>query len=70
MGEEDYVHVPQVVFCCGAMRKDNGEIYIYYAGNDTVMNVAITHEDILAELCHRYPQDAATGVALFSLKSE
>jgi predicted GH43/DUF377 family glycosyl hydrolase len=66
--EDDYVHVPQVVFCCGAIRKDNGEIYIYYGGNDTVMNVCITHEDILAELCHLYPQDAATGVALFSLK--
>lgn len=70
VGEEDYIHVPQVVFCCGAIRKDNGEIYIYYAGNDTVMNVGVTHEDILAELCNRYPQDTATGVALYSLKSE
>ncbi len=69
VGEEDYVHVPQVIFCCGAMRMNNGEIYIYYAGNDTVMNLGITHEDVLAELCHRYPQDPATGAALFSLKS-
>ncbi len=70
VGEEDYVHVPNVVFCCGALRKDNGEIYIYYAGNDTVMNIGITHEDLLAELCQRYPQNSSTGVALFSLKSK
>ena len=25
--ETSYVHVPNVVFCCGALRKDNGEIY-------------------------------------------
>ena len=68
--EDDYVHVPQVVFCCGAIRKKNGEIYVYYAGNDTVMNVGITHEDILAELCDRYPQNVLSGVALFSLKSK
>ncbi|MBT8220289.1 MAG: glycosidase [Bacteroidia bacterium] len=68
--EDDYIHVPQVVFCCGAIRKANGEIYIYYGGNDTVMNVGITHEDLLAELCDLYPQDPSTGVALFNLKSK
>jgi len=67
--DDDYVHVPQVVFCCGAIHKENGEIYIYYGGNDTVMNVGITHEDILAELCQLYPQDPATGIPLYNLKS-
>jgi predicted GH43/DUF377 family glycosyl hydrolase len=62
-----YVHVPNVVFCCGALRKSNGDIYIYYGGNDTVMNVAITHEDILAELCKRYPQDLESGRPLYPL---
>lgn len=56
-----YVHVPNVVFTCGALRKDNGDIYIYYGGNDTVMNVAITHEDILAGLCNTYTQNPTTG---------
>ena len=64
---DSYVHVPNVVFCCGAIRRDNGEIYIYYGGNDTVMNVAITHEDILVELCHTYPQDPMSGRPLYSL---
>ena len=66
--DDEYVHVPNVVFCCGAIRKENGEIYIYYGGNDTVMNVAITHEDVLAELCNTYPQDPATGLPLYRLK--
>jgi len=68
VGDTDYVHVPNVVFTCGAIRKENGDIYIYYAGNDTVMNVAITHEDILVALCNRYPQDPLTGIAQYSIR--
>jgi predicted GH43/DUF377 family glycosyl hydrolase len=68
VAETDYIHVPNVVFSCGVIRKENGEIYTYYAGNDTVMNVAITHEDILAELCNRYPQNPLTGIAQYNLK--
>ena len=30
-----YTHVPQVVFTCGAVRRDGGSILIYYGGNDT-----------------------------------
>jgi len=68
VADTDYVHVPNVVFTCGAIRKENGEIYIYYAGNDTVMNVAITHEDILTELCNLYPQDPLTGIAQYNIR--
>jgi len=57
----DYVHVPNVVFTCGAVHHDDGTILIYYAGNDTVMNVAITHEDILIALCEHYGQDPVNG---------
>ena len=67
VADDSYVHVPNVVFCCGAIRKDNGDIYIYYGGNDTVMNVAITHEDILAELCEKYPQNPKSGRPLYPL---
>jgi predicted GH43/DUF377 family glycosyl hydrolase len=52
--EDEYIHVPNVVFTCGAIRKDDGTIFIYYGGNDTVMNLGITHEDILIELCEKY----------------
>ena len=65
--EDSYVHVPNVVFSCGAIRKDNGDILIYYGGNDTVMNIAITHEDILAELCNKYPQNPISGRPLYPL---
>lgn len=63
----DYVHVPNVVFTCGAVRLDNGTIYIYYGGNDTVLNLGISHEDILAELCKKYPQDPDTGKPLYEM---
>ena len=68
VGEEDYVHVPNVVFTCGALRLDNGAVLVYYGGNDTVMNVAVSHEDVLAELCLRYPQDAMTGKPAYELR--
>jgi len=67
VNEDDYVHVPNVVFTCGAIRKNDGAIFIYYGGNDTVMNLAITHEDILAELCNKYLQDPLTGEALYGM---
>lgn len=67
VNEEDYVHVPNVVFTCGAMRLDDGTFLIYYGGNDTVMNVAFSHEDVLAELCHRFPQNPLTGAATYKI---
>jgi len=65
--QEGYVHVPNVVFSCGAFRREDGTIFIYYGGNDTVANVAVTHEDILVELCQRYPQDPLSGVPEYEL---
>jgi len=67
--EEDYIHVPNVVFTCGARRLEDGAILMYYGGNDTVMNLAVSHEDVLAELCIRYPQDAMTGKPIGMLSS-
>lgn len=63
----DYVHVPNVVFTCGAIILKNGTLLIYYGGNDTVMNVGVSHEDILAELCCRYPQDSETGLPMYRI---
>jgi len=62
-----YIHVPNVVFTCGTFCWPDGRIYIYYGGNDTVMNIAITHQDILAALCVNYPQDQHTGKPLFTI---
>lgn len=68
VSDTDYVHVPNVVFTCGALRRDDGTILIYYGGNDTVMNVALSHEDVLAELCREFPMDPRTGVATYDLR--
>ncbi len=40
-GEERVGDVSNVVFCNGWIKKDNGEVYIYYASSDTRMHVAI-----------------------------
>jgi predicted GH43/DUF377 family glycosyl hydrolase len=61
VADADYVHVPNVVFSCGMLRRDDGSLVIYYAGNDTVMNVAFSHEDVLAEQCRVFGQDPRTG---------
>ena len=65
--EDGYVHVPHVVFSCGMLRRPDGSLLIYYAGNDTVLNIGFTHEDVLAELCTSFGQDPLTGSLLYSL---
>jgi predicted GH43/DUF377 family glycosyl hydrolase len=65
--EMAYVHVPQVVFTCGAVRRHDGSIIIYFGGNDTVMNAGVTHEEILTALCEEYGQDPLTGALLYDL---
>ena len=68
VGETDYVHVPNVVFTCGALRREDGAILLYYGGNDTVMNVGVSHEDVLAELCHAYPMDPTNGQPAYDIR--
>ncbi|MFP4014147.1 MAG: glycosidase [Chitinispirillaceae bacterium] len=65
--ENQYVHVPNVVFTCAALRQEDGTVLVYYGGNDTVMNCAATHEDVIAELCIRYGQDPKSGELLYGL---
>jgi predicted GH43/DUF377 family glycosyl hydrolase len=65
--ETDYVHVPNVVFSCGVTRRPDGTLLVYYGGNDTVMNVAVSHEDILVAMCERYGQDPLSGRLMYQL---
>ncbi len=67
--ETDYVHVPNVVFSCGALIKDH-TLAIYYGGNDTVMNVGLANIQILDEMCQLFPLDPLTGKHLYSLRAE
>jgi predicted GH43/DUF377 family glycosyl hydrolase len=65
--DDAYIHVPQVVFTCGALRHKDGTIAIYYGGNDTVMNCALTHEDVLVTLCKKYGRDSRNGDLRYQL---
>ncbi len=65
--ETDYVHVPNVVFSCGALLGKGDTVAIYYGGNDTVMNVGLANVHILSKMCDVFPQDPLTGKHLYSL---
>ncbi|HUC90046.1 MAG TPA: glycosidase [Patescibacteria group bacterium] len=66
--ETDYVHVPNVVFSCGALILGDGEtVAIYYGGNDTEMNVGLSNVGVLREMCNTFAQDPLTGKHLYSL---
>jgi predicted GH43/DUF377 family glycosyl hydrolase len=67
VGEDDYVHVPNVVFTCGLVSQEDGTLLIYYGGNDTVMNVGLSHVDVLTALCERYGQDPLSGRPLYAI---
>ncbi len=57
----DYVHVPNVAFSCGMLRRHDGSLVIYSGGNDTVVNICFSHEDVLGEMCRLFGQDPRTG---------
>jgi predicted GH43/DUF377 family glycosyl hydrolase len=63
----DYVHVPNVVFSCGALPGDNDTVAVYYGGNDTVMNMGLANIQVLNEMCNVFPLDPLTGRHLYSL---
>lgn len=65
--ENDYIHVPNVVFSCGALMVQEETVAIYYGGNDTVMNVGLANIQILNEMCNIFRLDPLTGKHLYSL---
>lgn len=54
--------VSNVVFTNGAIAKDNGEVYIYYAASDTRMHVAATTIDKLIDYVFNTPKDPLRSV--------
>lgn len=54
--------VSNVVFTNGAIAKDNGEVYIYYASSDTRMHVAVTTIDKLLDYVFNTPSDPLRSV--------
>ena len=60
--EERVGDVSNVVFTNGAIARDNGEVYIYYASSDTRMHVAVTTIDKLLDYVFNTPTDPLRSV--------
>ena len=56
-GWERVGDVSNVVFTNGAIARDNGELYIYYAASDTQLHVASTTVDRLLDFAFHTPAD-------------
>ena len=54
--------VSNVVFTNGAIARDNGEVYIYYASSDTRVHVAVTNVDKLMDYVFNTPNDPLRSV--------
>lgn len=54
--------VSNVVFTNGAIARDNGDVYIYYASSDTRMHVATTTIDRLVDYVFNTPKDPLRSV--------
>ena len=57
LAEERVGDVSNVVFTNGAIAKENGDVYIYYASSDTRMHVATTTIDKLEDYLFATPED-------------
>lgn len=62
--------VSNVVFTNGAIAKDNGEVYIYYAASDTRMHLATTTIDRLTDYVFNTPRDPYRSVECVALRCE
>lgn len=58
LGEERVGDVSNVVFTNGAIARDNGDVYIYYASSDTRLHVVSTTKDRLIDYVFGTPSDA------------
>ena len=61
-GDERVGDVSNVVFINGAIAKDNGDVYLYYASSDTRMHVATTTVDKLIDYVFNTPEDPGRSV--------
>ncbi len=56
-GEERIGDVSNVIFCNGAVARENGDVFIYYASSDTRCHLARTTVDKLLDYCLNTPED-------------
>ena len=62
LGEERVGDVSNVVFTNGAIARENGDVFIYYASSDTRMHVATTTIDKLLDYVFHTPSDPLRSV--------
>ncbi len=62
--------VSNVVFTNGAIVKDNGDVYIYYASSDTRMHVAVTTVEKLVDYVFHTPEDPGRSVECVAQRCE
>ncbi|MCI9071282.1 MAG: glycosidase [Lachnospiraceae bacterium] len=69
-GPERVGDVSNVVFTNGAIARENGDIYIYYASSDTRMHVATTTMDKLIDYVFNTPEDPLRSVECVAQRCE
>ncbi|MBD5528455.1 MAG: glycosidase [Lachnospiraceae bacterium] len=69
-GSERVGDVSNVVFTNGAIVRENGDVYIYYASSDTRMHVATTTIDKLTDYVFNTPEDPLRSVECVAQRCE
>lgn len=69
-GSERVGDVSNVVFTNGAIARENGDVYIYYASSDTRMHVATTTINKLIDYVFRTPEDPLRSVECVAQRCE
>ncbi|MCI8615755.1 MAG: glycosidase [Lachnospiraceae bacterium] len=69
-GGERVGDVSNVVFTNGAIARENGDVYIYYAASDTRMHVAVTTIDKLIDYVFHTPEDPLRSVECVAQRCE
>lgn len=69
-GGERMGDVSNVVFTNGAIARENGDVYIYYAASDTRMHVAVTTIDKLIDYVFHTPEDPLRSVECVAQRCE
>ncbi|HNT76499.1 MAG TPA: glycosidase [Anaerolineae bacterium] len=62
-GEERVGDVSNVLFCNGAVARENGDLFIYYASSDTRMHVATTTVERMLDYVLNTPEDGLRSAA-------
>lgn len=70
LGEERTGDVSNVLFTNGAIAKDDGEVFIYYASSDTRLHVATTTINQLVDYVFNTPKDPLRSVECVAQRCE